>query len=126
MDGFYGGLGRAVISTVGDGDCGPNAMSHMLGENSIVIARTQVREAIADDIISRAKERWFQEMLAACQEITWEDVDGIHRLGEVFVSEASATQSADAPAVAKVSEDKGAPARKYANDVPQELIDALK
>ena len=77
---------RVVISTVADGDCGPDAMMHMLGENSTFIARTQLREAIADYILSRAKERWFQEVLAACQELTWDDVDEIHRLGEVLVS----------------------------------------
>ena len=126
VDGFYGGLGAVVISTVADGDCGPDAMMHMLGENSTFIARTQLREAIADYILSRAKERWFQEVLAACQELTWDDVDEIHRLGEVFVSEAPAAQSSDAPAVAEGSEDEGPPARTYANDVSQELIDALK
>ena len=50
VDGFYGELGEVVISTVGDGDCGLDVMLHMLGENSTFIARTQLRDAIADYI----------------------------------------------------------------------------
>ena len=80
VDGFYGALGAAVISTVADGDCGPDAMLHMVGAMSTVDARRRLRGQIADFIVERAKQRWFQEVMAACQEITWEDVAELQRL----------------------------------------------
>ena len=44
VDGFYARRGMMVVSTVADGDCGIDAMLHMLGTQSTLEARDRLRE----------------------------------------------------------------------------------
>ena len=132
VDGFYGARGVAVVSTFADGDCGPHVMLHMLGARSTLLARNRVRDGIADFMVERAKLRWFQEVMAACQEITWEEVAELQRLEEAVASEMPVAPPVSAAAVAgaAVAEVAGAMVRvndgaPSAKEVCQELLDAI-
>ena len=117
-----------MIPTVTDGDCGIDAMLRMLGESSTLLTRTLVRGEIADFILERAKQRWFQEVMAACQEITFEDVADMQRLEEAVASEMPVAPLVSAAAVAGAAVNEGAltiVGRADDKEVRQALLDAL-
>ena len=105
LDGYYASLGQQVISTVADGDCGIDAMLKIVGERSTPLARKQLREELADFMVGRIQQRWFQEVMAACQEVTWEAVKQFRELEQCVSEGHLVAPSVVAPAVAEAAED---------------------
>ena len=105
LDGYCASLGQAVISIVADGDCGIVAMLKIVCERSTPLVRKQLREELANFMIARIQQRWFQEVMAACQEVTWEAVKQFHELEQCVSEGQLVAPSVVAPAVAVAAED---------------------
>ena len=74
ISGFYSGMGLVLLGAVVDGDCGIDVMCQMLSRPHNSEQSLRMRAEIADFIIDRANARWFQDVMACCQEISQEDV----------------------------------------------------
>ena len=61
--------------------------------------------------MARAGESWMHELMAACQEISWDDVEALRSCGDLLVTNAPAKIDAEAPAP-PISADDEAP-EKY-------------
>ena len=105
LEGYYRSLGQQVIPTVADGDCGIDAMLKIIGEQSTPLARKQLREELADFIVARIQQQWFQELMAACQEVTLEEVKQFRFLEQCVSQGELVAPSVVAPAVAEAAED---------------------
>ena len=80
-------------------------MLKMVGESSAQLTRNKLREEIADFIVARIQQRWFQEVMAACQEVTWEAVQELHELQQCVSEAELVAPLMVAPAVAEAAED---------------------
>ena len=74
FEAFYASLRVAVLVTVCDGDCAMDCMHLMRGRTSSFESRKALRIEISDYLISRMKERWMHELMAALQEVEKEDL----------------------------------------------------
>ena len=82
-----------------------------------------VRQEIADYMVERAQQQWFQEVMALCQEITQEDIDAVLRLERAAGVEEPVRQPAPCPAAA---EHTGMQLAPRLGTISQELMDAVK
>ena len=55
-------------------------------------------QELADYLLARAGESWMHELMAACQEISWDDVEALRSCGDLFATNAPAKIDAEAPA----------------------------
>jgi hypothetical protein len=74
FEAFYASLGLAVLPTVMEGDCGLDVMCLMLGLTQSLDAREALRIELSDYLISRTGKQWMHDLMAALQELEWEDV----------------------------------------------------
>ena len=71
---FYQVLGRFVLGTVCDGDCGIDVMAQMLELPQTLETRTRIRADLYEFIMSRHNQPWLHDMLVLTQELTAEQV----------------------------------------------------
>ena len=57
LEGFYSGLGIALLGTVTDGDCAIDTMCIMLGLQQTLEQRNALRDELFVDIVTRAQDR---------------------------------------------------------------------
>ena len=74
MHAFYNGMGVILIPTVADGDCGPDTACLMLGIERTLDTRCRLRGEIADFLAERAHTNWMIDLMAACQELSADEV----------------------------------------------------
>ena len=70
--------------------------------------------------MARAGESWMHELMAACQEISWDDVEALRSCGDLLVTNAPAKIDAEAPAP-PISADDEAPEK-----IPGAVLEALR
>ena len=71
---LYASLGVCIVATVLDGNCAFDVMIRMLGMPSSESARNDLRIEPSDYLISRLGEPWMHDVMAACQELRYEDL----------------------------------------------------
>ena len=74
FDAFYAALGVAPLATVADGDCAIDVMNKMLGADSNLKTRTDLRIEIADYLNERAGELWMHELMVRLGEVDEDDL----------------------------------------------------
>ena len=57
------------MATVADGDCASDVMSLMLGEESTLKSRTDLRIEISDYLIECVDDLWMQELIVTLEEV---------------------------------------------------------
>ena len=96
---LYASLGVAIMASVLDGNCAFDVMTMMLGIPPSASARNDLRIEISDYLIARIGEPWMHDILVACQELEYEDVQ-TYRSGD---GQIIAAPPAPAPAVADLA-----------------------
>ena len=86
-DEYYRGLGKTILGTVCDGDCGPDLMLSMLSMPSNDATRQILRDDIADWILQVAEKDWFWDILIATQELDASDVKLIRESRRTMVEQ---------------------------------------
>ena len=76
IEAVYSRLGVVVMGTVVDGNCGIDVMLQMEQVPTSPETIDTLRRDLSDYLVERAGQRWMQELLAACQEVTEEDFQG--------------------------------------------------
>ena len=99
FEAFYASLGVGVMASVMDGDCAFDVMTMMLGIPPSASARNDLRIEVSDYLIARIGEPWMHDVMAACQELRFEDVE-LYRSGDAEVTVSIVVPTAPAPAVA--------------------------
>ena len=119
VDGYYAGLGVVIISTLADGDCGLDVMLHMEGKPSTFEARKNLRHELADYLVQMIKIDWFQDLMAATQEVTFEEVRELRRMQDAVARGALAQPPGTAAAAAAADKTTSAA------DICEELLKAI-
>jgi hypothetical protein len=114
---FYTQLGLAVLATVINGDCGFDVMDMMLGRESTLSSRSDVRIAISDYLLTRISEPWMHELMVACQELEQDDVA---KLVPGYTGSILALSIGSPSAVAAPVEEVADPAEEHVTVQPDE------
>ena len=70
----YASLGVGIMPTVLDGDCAFDVQTMMLGMDANFESRKALRIELSDYLLDRIGEPWMHDIMAACQELGWDDV----------------------------------------------------
>ena len=69
---FYAGLGRGVLGTIADGDCGIDVMGQMLETQANDLAfRNHLRAMLADALLEHANDMFWQHAIALTEGWAW-------------------------------------------------------
>ena len=71
---FYAALGVAPLATVADGDCAIDVMNMMLGADSNLTTRTDLRIELCDYLIERSDDFWMHELMERLGEVDKDDL----------------------------------------------------
>ena len=74
IENFYLRLGRALLGTVVDGDCGLDLACMMLSWPQTLENRNILRKEVSDYLIERIEEPWMQDLMVVCEEIRADDL----------------------------------------------------
>jgi len=72
---FYSRCGLALLGSVVNGDCGPDVMCQMLGENLTGENFLRVRTELSEYLLARWRTHWMHNLLVACAEIDQDDLN---------------------------------------------------
>ena len=100
FDVMYAEMGVGILPTVLDGDCGMDVMTDMLGIDQTVESRNALRRELSDYLFDRIAEPWMHDIMAACQELEWDDVHALRASASDVPLKPVATPPAVAEAIA--------------------------
>jgi len=86
IEAFYHRLGMVLLGSVTDNDCGVDLMTMMLDLPQNFAERRALRNDLSDYLLQRLEVSWMHDMMLACGELSYADVEQARSRGLIAAS----------------------------------------